>query len=71
MLKEFFVLLIIQIFEQGTAVLGLRNNEYVVFAALKRSPNELSSHQKKIFKIDDHMGVGMSGLTADGRSLIK
>jgi len=71
MLKEFFVLLIIQIFEQGTAVLGLRNNEYVVLAALKRSPNELSSHQKKIFKIDDHMGVGMSGLTADGRSLIK
>lgn len=22
-------------------------------------------------KIDDHMGIGMSGLTADGRSLVK
>lgn len=40
-------------------------------AGLKRSPNELASYQKKLFKIDDHMGVGMSGLTADGRSLIK
>lgn len=56
---------------QGTACLGLRSNNYVVLAALRRSPNELASHQKKIHKIDDHMGVAMSGLTADGRSLIK
>jgi 20S proteasome subunit alpha 6 len=53
------------------ACLGLRSKKHVVLAALKRSPNELASHQKKIQKIDDHMGVGMSGLTADGRSLIK
>ena len=56
---------------QGTACLGLRNDKYVVLAGLRRSPNELASHQKKLYKIDDHMGVGMSGLTADGRSLIK
>jgi len=58
-------------YHQGTACLGLRSNEYVVLAGLKRSPNELASYQKKLFKIDEHMGVGMSGLTADGRSLIK
>mmetsp|Transcript_2724 Transcript_2724/g.2854 ORF Transcript_2724/g.2854 Transcript_2724/m.2854 type:complete len:256 (+) Transcript_2724:106-873(+) len=56
---------------QGTACLGLRSNEYVVLAGLKRSPNELASYQKKLQKIDDHMGIGMSGLTADGRSLVK
>mmetsp|Transcript_47363 Transcript_47363/g.132151 ORF Transcript_47363/g.132151 Transcript_47363/m.132151 type:complete len:256 (-) Transcript_47363:32-799(-) len=56
---------------QGTACLGLRSDKYVVLAGLKRSPNELASYQKKINKIDDHMGVVMSGLTADGRSLIK
>jgi 20S proteasome subunit alpha 6 len=43
----------------------------VIVAALKRSPNELASFQKKVFKVDDHMCIGMSGLTADGRSLLK
>jgi 20S proteasome subunit alpha 6 len=56
---------------QGTVTLGLRNDRYVVLAALKRAPNELSTHQKKIQKIDDHLGIAMSGLTADGRSLVK
>jgi 20S proteasome subunit alpha 6 len=39
--------------------------------ALKRSPDKLAAYQKKLYKVDDHMGVGMSGLTADGRSLVK
>jgi len=56
---------------QGTVCLGLRNESYVVLAALKRSPNDLASHQRKINKIDDHLGIAMSGLTADGRSLVK
>ncbi|RYH23342.1 hypothetical protein EON65_17970 [archaeon] len=51
--------------------LGLRSNKFVVLAALRRQPNDLASHQKKIDKIDEHMGVAMSGLTADGRSIIK
>jgi 20S proteasome subunit alpha 6 len=36
-----------------------------------RSSHELSSYQKKIFKIDDHIGIAISGLTADARSLAK
>ncbi|CAE7403718.1 Psma1 [Symbiodinium microadriaticum] len=56
---------------QGTVCLGLRSSTHVVVAALRRSPNELASHQKKIEKIDNHMGIAMSGLTADGRSLVK
>lgn len=56
---------------QGAAALGLRSKDYVVLAALKRSAHELSSYQKKIFKVDDHIGIAISGLTADARSLAK
>ena len=51
--------------------MGLRSKDFVVLAALKRSANELSSYQKKIFKVDDHIGIAISGLTADARSLAK
>jgi len=61
----------IEAVNQGTTCLGLRSGKHVVLVGLKRSPNELASYQKKLHKIDTHMGVGMSGLTADGRSLIK
>lgn len=40
-----------------------------MLVALKRSPNELSSYQQKVFKIDEHVGISVSGLTADGRIL--
>mmetsp|Transcript_36344 Transcript_36344/g.102671 ORF Transcript_36344/g.102671 Transcript_36344/m.102671 type:complete len:268 (-) Transcript_36344:40-843(-) len=55
--------------KQGSAAVGLRSNTHVVLATLKRAASELSSFQKKIFKIDDHMGVAIAGLTADGRIL--
>ncbi|CAM9099379.1 unnamed protein product, partial [Ectocarpus fasciculatus] len=56
---------------QGTVVLGARSATHVVLAALKRLPNELASHQQKLHKIDDNLGVGTSGMTADGRSIVK
>lgn len=43
----------------------------MVLAALRKTPNELATHIKKIQKIDEHMGVASSGLTADGRSIVK
>lgn len=42
-----------------------------MLATLKRAQNELSSYQRKVFKVDDHMGIAISGLTADGRVLCK
>lgn len=57
--------------KQGSACVGLRSDKTVVLGALKRSVSELSSHQKKLLPIDDYMGVGIAGLTADARSLAK
>lgn len=37
--------------------------------SLKKSPHDLASFQEKVFYIDDHMGIAISGLTADARFL--
>ncbi|CAE7372447.1 Psma1 [Symbiodinium natans] len=55
--------------KQGTPVLGLRSKACVVLVSFKRAQSELAQHQQKIFKIDDHMAIGISGLTADARVL--
>eukprot|EP00854_Cymbomonas_tetramitiformis_P005989 gene5990-7198_t len=55
--------------KQGSAAVGLKSKKYVVLATLKRAASELSAYQRKVFKIDDHMGIAISGLTADGRVL--
>lgn len=57
--------------KQGSATVGLKSTKYAVLVALKRAPSELSAHQKKIIPIDDHVGVSISGLTADARLLSK
>merc|ERR1719311_1029329 len=51
--------------KQGSACIGLRSNSFALVATLKRSSSELSSYQKKIFKIDDNMGIGIAGLVYD------
>ena len=55
--------------KQGSAAIGLRSKTHVVLACVNKSQCELSSHQRKIFKVDDHIGVAIAGLTADGRVL--
>jgi len=55
--------------KQGTPVLGLRSDTHVVLASFKKAQSELAQHQQKIFKVDDHMAIGISGLTADARVL--
>jgi len=57
--------------KQGSACIGLRSSTHAVLGALKRSVSELSSHQKKLLEIDDHIGVGIAGLTADARTIAK
>jgi len=55
--------------KQGSACVGLRSKNAAVLCALKRASSELASYQPKIFKIDDHLGIAIAGLTADGRVL--
>ena len=50
--------------KQGSAAIGLRSNTYAVLATLKRAPSELSSHQKKVFEIDEHIGIAIAGATS-------
>ncbi|EFN85488.1 Proteasome subunit alpha type-1 [Harpegnathos saltator] len=53
----------------GSATVGLKNQTHAVLIALKRASSELSAYQKKIIPIDKHMGISISGLTADARIL--
>jgi 20S proteasome subunit alpha 6 len=55
--------------KQGSAAIGLRSSSHVVLASVNKSASELSSYQRKLFKVDDHIGIAMAGLTADGRVL--
>jgi len=60
-----------EVVKQGSAAIGLRSDKYALVATLRRSPSELSSYQKKIFEIDEHIGIATSGLVADARVLAK
>eukprot|EP00246_Nothoceros_aenigmaticus_P003650 TRINITY_DN14828_c0_g1_i1.p1 TRINITY_DN14828_c0_g1~~TRINITY_DN14828_c0_g1_i1.p1 ORF type:complete len:284 (+),score=63.88 TRINITY_DN14828_c0_g1_i1:89-940(+) len=55
--------------KQGSAAIGLRSKTHVVLATVNKASSELSSYQRKVFKIDNHLGIAMAGLTADGRVL--
>lgn len=58
--------------KQGSATVGCKSNTHVVLAALKRSPTaELSSFQEKVFKLDGHMGMSVTGLISDARILAR
>lgn len=55
--------------KQGSATVGIKSKTHAIVVALKRSTSELASYQKKIVKIDNHVGVAFSGLTSDARVL--
>lgn len=55
--------------KQGSAAVGLTSKTHAVLVGLKRNTEELGSYQKKIIKVDDHMGVALAGLAPDGRVL--
>ena len=57
--------------QQGMPTVGIRSKTHAVLACVMHSPSEFSSFQPKIFRIDEHIGVAISGLTADGRGLCK
>jgi len=57
--------------KQGSATVGIKSQTHAVLVALKRAANELSSHQKKILPIDDHVGISIAGLLSDARLLAR
>lgn len=57
--------------KQGSDTVGIRSDTHVCLAAIKRSASELASYQEKIFKIDSHIGISISGLIADARVLAR
>ncbi len=62
----------IEAVRRGATAIVCRNKNSVVFAVEKKS-SELQDNDKgseKIFKIDDHIGVAIAGLTADARVLV-
>lgn len=57
--------------KQGSACVGLRSKNWVVVASLKRNQSDLSAYQQKLFRVDDHIGIAVSGLISDARVLRK
>ncbi|KAI9808758.1 MAG: hypothetical protein M1825_003910 [Sarcosagium campestre] len=55
--------------KQGSVVVGLVSKTHVVLIALKRNAEELSSYQKKVIGIDNHLGIALAGLASDARVL--
>lgn len=55
--------------KQGSAAVGIASKNHVVLVALKRNVEELGSYQRKIIKVDDHMGIALAGLAPDARVL--
>lgn len=67
--KLFQVEYALEAVKQGSAAIGLRSNTHAVLLTLKRSTGELATYQKKLIRIDDHIGVAIAGLTSDARVL--
>jgi len=57
--------------KQGSAAVGVRSGTHAVLTTLKRAASDLSDYQRKIFAIDEHLGIAIAGLTADARVLCK
>ncbi|KAK4229890.1 nucleophile aminohydrolase [Podospora fimiseda] len=55
--------------KQGSVVVGIASKTHAVLVAIKRNAEELSSYQKKLFPIDEHVGIAIAGLTSDARVL--
>ena len=57
---------------QGNLLIGVKSKNYVVLVGFNTAPNEkLSYFPEKLFKVSNHIGIGIAGLTPDGRLLYK
>lgn len=57
--------------KQGSASVGVRSNTHAVLVAVKRTASDLASYLEKIFQVDQHVGISVSGLIGDARVLSK
>ncbi|KAI6250639.1 putative proteasome subunit alpha type-6 [Erysiphe necator] len=55
--------------KQGSVVVGIVSKTHAILVVLKRNAEELSSYQKKIIAIDEHLGIALAGLASDARVL--
>ncbi|KAH8404387.1 hypothetical protein KR222_008678 [Zaprionus bogoriensis] len=53
----------------GSATVGLKGEDHAVLVALSKPSTELGISQPKIISIDRHVGISISGITADARVL--
>ncbi|MFX0206677.1 MAG: archaeal proteasome endopeptidase complex subunit alpha [Candidatus Hodarchaeota archaeon] len=62
----------IEAVKRGTTAIGLKTTDGVVLGVEKRSHSPLIDPLsiQKIFRIDEHIGVAIAGLTADARVLV-
>ncbi|MFC1802934.1 archaeal proteasome endopeptidase complex subunit alpha [Thermoproteota archaeon] len=63
----------LELVKRGSTIVGIRTEEGVVLAAIEPKLSKLAApgNSKKIFKIDDHVGVAIAGLSPDARILIR
>lgn len=57
--------------KQGNVCLAIHSETDAVLISVKKNPTKLATHQEKIFKISDTIGIGISGMTGDARILCK
>lgn len=61
-----------QAVKKGTTSLGIKVQDAIVLGAIRTSaPLLAEDSHKKIYQIDDHIGIASSGLLADARDLIE
>ena len=63
----------LELVKRGSPIVGIKNEEGVVLAVLEPQLSKLAAptNSKKIFRIDDLVGVAIAGLSPDARVLIK
>jgi proteasome alpha subunit len=63
----------LELVKRGSPIVGIKSAEGVVLAVLEPQLSKLAAptSSKKIFRIDDHVGVAIAGLSPDARVLIK
>ena len=56
---------------QGTCLIGLRSDTHVILVGLRTQVHPLAYYRSKLYQVDSHLAIGISGLTPDGVLLHK